>query len=167
MRSKLPTRTASQRLGFALATWFGVGNLPAAPGTFGSLAALPLAWLLANYGGVPALAVAGVAVFAVGWWASNVYVDTTGIDDPGPVVIDEVAGQWLTLLPAAPGVWWHWLAGFVLFRMFDIVKPWPVGWADKRIKGGFGVMFDDILAAIYAFAALTGLILIERSINFS
>jgi phosphatidylglycerophosphatase A len=150
-----------------LATWFGVGNLPAAPGTFGSLAALPIAWLLAYHGGPLALAVAGVAVFGVGWWASKVYIETTGIDDPGPVVIDEVAGQWLTLLAAAPGVWWHWLAGFVLFRFFDIVKPWPVGWADQRIKGGFGVMFDDILAAIYGFAVLTGLILIERSINFS
>ena len=162
-----PPRTAYQRLGIALATWFGVGKLPAAPGTFGSLAALPLAWLLANYGGVLALAAAGVVVFGVGWWASSIYVGTTGIDDPGPVVIDEVAGQWLTLLAAAPGVWWHWLAGFVLFRFFDIVKPWPVGWADKRIKGGFGVMFDDILAAVYALAALYALTLIERSVNFS
>lgn len=164
--SRPPPRTASQRLGFVLATWFGTGNLPAAPGTFGSLAALPFAWLLVNYGGATALAAAVVVVFVVGWWASTVYVETTGIGDPGPVVIDEVAGQWLTLLAAAPGVWWHWLAGFVLFRLFDIVKPWPVGWADKRIKGGFGVMFDDILAAIYAFAFLYGLILIERSRNF-
>ena len=162
-----PARMPSQRLGFALATWFGVGNLPAAPGTFGSLAAVPLAWLLANYGGTPVLAAAAVAVFGIGWWASNIYVGATGIEDPGPVVIDEVAGQWLTLLAAAPGVWWHWLAGFLLFRLFDIVKPWPVSWADRRVKGGFGVMFDDILAAIYAFASLTGLILMERSINFS
>ncbi len=167
MTGGVSPRKACRRLGIALATWFGIGNLPAAPGTFGSLAALPLAWLLANYGGATALAVAVVIVFAVGWWASAVYVETTGIDDPGPVVIDEVAGQWLTLLAAAPGVWWHWLAGFVLFRLFDIVKPWPVGWADKRIKGGFGVMFDDILAAVYAFAFLYGLILIERSNNFS
>ena len=162
-----PTRTTAQRLGFALATWFGVGNLPAAPGTFGSLAALPFAWLIAAYAGPLALGLAGVAVFCVGWWASNVYVGATGIEDPGPVVIDEVAGQWLTLVVAAPGVWWHWLAGFMLFRLFDIVKPWPVGWADKAIKGGFGVMVDDILAAAYAGGALYGLILIERSIDFS
>ena len=81
-----------------------------------------------------------------------------GQDDPGAVVIDEVAGQWLTLLPAATTVWWHWLAGFALFRFFDIVKPWPVGWADRRVKGGLGVMVDDIIAGAYAGVLLYALI---------
>lgn len=137
-------------IGFVAATWFGSGNLPWAPGTWGSLAALPFAWAILWFGNPTVLLGATAVVFAVGWWASIVYMNETGKSDPDPVVIDEVAGQWLALLPAAAGIWWHWLVGFLLFRLFDIVKPWPVGWADRRVKGGLGVMLDDILAAVYA-----------------
>jgi len=154
-------------LPLGLATWFGSGLLPKAPGTWGSLAALPFAWLILRYGGVWWLAAAALAVFLVGWWASNIYVEATGSDDPGAIVIDEVAGQWIALLPAAHGVWWHWLVGFALFRAFDILKPWPVGWADRHVKRGFGVMLDDVIAGVYAAAILYGIRLIKDLSNSS
>jgi phosphatidylglycerophosphatase A len=139
-----------------LATWFGAGYLPKIPGTWGSLAALPFAWLLHGGLGQWGLFAAALAVFAIGIPCANVYIRASGKDDPGPVVIDEVAGQWLTLVMAPMSVQFYVL-GFVLFRIADIWKPWPVSWADRQIKGGFGVMFDDVLAAIYAGAVLYGL----------
>jgi phosphatidylglycerophosphatase A len=136
-----------------LATWFGAGCLPKAPGTWGSLAALPLAWLLWLGGGRPLLAVAAVVVFFAGWWAAERTVATLGIPDPGSVVVDEVVGQWLVLIAAPPDLL-AWTIGFVLFRLFDIVKPWPVSWADRRIGGGLGVMLDDVLAGCYGLIAM-------------
>jgi len=138
-----------------LATWFGAGLLPKAPGTWGSLAALPFAWIIVSTGGVAALAVATAVVSAVGWWAADRYVRQTGVADPSEVVIDEVAGQWLTLL-VVPADLWFYLAGFALFRLFDIRKPWPVSWADRCLPGGLGVMVDDIFAGLYAAAVLYG-----------
>lgn len=137
-----------------LATWFGSGLLPRIPGTWGSLAALPFAWVIQSLGGPLALGLAIIAVFLIGWWASEVYVRRAGLDDPGAVVIDEVAGQWLVLLLVPPSLWMYFI-GFLLFRVFDILKPWPVSWADRYVKGGLGVMLDDILAALYGFAAMT------------
>ena len=139
-----------------LATWFGAGLLPKAPGTWGSLAALPFAWVIHAAYGAAGLAIATVVVFGVGLWASSLYVRRTGIRDPGAVVIDEVAGQWLTLLPVGTDPILY-AAGFVIFRVADIWKPWPVSWADKSLPGGFGVMADDILAGAYAGAALYAL----------
>jgi phosphatidylglycerophosphatase A len=136
-----------------LATWGGAGLMRPAPGTWGSAAALPFAWILAYIGGWPLLAVGVVVVFAIGWWAAQVYETADGGKDPSSVVIDEVAGQWLTLLPAKADPVLY-LAGFVLFRIFDIIKPWPVKLADRRVRGGLGIMVDDILAAIYAGALL-------------
>jgi phosphatidylglycerophosphatase A len=137
-----------------LCSWFGAGWLPKAPGTWGSLAALPLAWLLVWAGGWPLLAIAILLVFAIGWWAAERVVRQDGLEDPGWVVIDEVVGQWLTLLLVPPG-WVDYAIGFALFRLFDITKPWPVGWADRRIKGGLGIMLDDVLAGLYALAGLS------------
>lgn len=142
-----------KRLPILLATWFGAGYLPKAPGTWGSLAALPFAWWIYGAAGIGGLAAATGVVFIVGVWAAQVYADDTGGGDPGPVVIDEVAGQWLTLLvvPTDPLLYG---IGFVFFRIADIFKPWPASWADKKIKGGFGIMLDDIFAGVYAAAAL-------------
>jgi len=143
-----------------IATWFGTGLLPVAPGTFASLAAVPLAWLIQAAGGSWAVLAAAVAAFAVGWLAATIYARRSGQRDPGPVVVDEVAAQWLVLAltPAEP---LPYAVGFIAFRFFDIVKPWPISWVDRRWHGGFGIMFDDVLAAGYAvlvvaaFVALT------------
>lgn len=136
-----------------LATWFGSGLLPGAPGTWGSLAALPFAWLILVELGPWALLAAAALVFAVGLWCSARYASGRGQSDPAEVVIDEVAGQWLTLTVAVPGELWHFAVGFVLFRFFDIVKPWPVSLAERRLAGGLGIMADDVVAAVYAIIA--------------
>ncbi|HUK60081.1 MAG TPA: phosphatidylglycerophosphatase A [Stellaceae bacterium] len=135
-----------------VATLAGIGFLPKAPGTWGSLVALPFVWLAAHTGGAGAILAAAAAIFAIGWWAAAIVVQHMG-DDPPAVVVDEAAGQFLALA-AAPLDLWHYAAGFALFRLFDIAKPWPVGWADRTIPGGFGVMVDDVLAAVYAAAVL-------------
>jgi len=134
-----------------LATWFGVGLIPFAPGTFGSLAAVPFAWLISSYLGVLGLAVGVALVFGVGIWASGRFARARGISDPGPVVIDEIAGQWLALILIPPSLLGYAI-GFALFRAFDVIKPWPISVLDRRVKGGLGVMLDDLLAG--ALAAL-------------
>ncbi len=154
--SALPAGLGFGHPAVLLGTWFGVGLLPRAPGTWGSLAALPFAWGLRQGLGTPGLAIAAVVLFAAGVWAAGVYVRHSGREDPGAVVIDEVVGQWLVLLVVPPDAFLY-AVGFVLFRIADIAKPWPVSWADRSLKGGLGVMLDDVLAALYAGAALYGL----------
>jgi phosphatidylglycerophosphatase A len=139
-----------------LATWFGVGLLPKAPGTWGSLAALPFAWFIRDGFGAVGLAVAAAGFFVVGLWAASVYIHRAGEADPGAVVIDEVAGQWLVLVMVPPDLVLY-AAGFVLFRIADIFKPWPASWIDRTVKGGLGVMLDDTAAALYAGVALYAL----------
>jgi phosphatidylglycerophosphatase A len=136
-----------------LATWFGVGLAPIAPGTCGSLAALPMAWAIRVLWGAPGLALACATVFALGCWAAAAAAKASGVSDPGAIVIDEVVGQWLALL-ASPFDPLAWALAFVLFRLFDIWKPWPVRWVDRRVTGGLGVMLDDVAAAGYALVAL-------------
>ncbi|HML10441.1 MAG TPA: phosphatidylglycerophosphatase A [Stellaceae bacterium] len=132
-----------------MATGFGIGLLPKAPGTWASLAALPLGWLLQWRFGVPGLLVAAAIALAAGWWASARVAQASGIFDPGFVIIDEIAAQ-LLVLAGAPLDWRFYLAAFLLFRLFDIWKPFPVNWLDRNVKGGFGIMLDDVAAAIYA-----------------
>ena len=144
-----------------IATFGGVGHLRPAPGTWGSLAALPVAYLVLWLGGPFVFAAAILVVTAVGLAATRAEIAASGDSDPSHVVIDEVAGQWVALLPAGFGAW-HvgvpllalypaWIAGFLLFRLFDIWKPGPVGRADAR-GDAWGVMLDDLIAG--AFAAL-------------
>jgi phosphatidylglycerophosphatase A len=142
-----------------LATWFGVGLIPIAPGTWGSLAALPFAWAIRSLWGATGFAIAIAIVFFVGWWAAATVSKASVVRDPGFVVIDEVAGQWLVLL-AVPRDPLAWVLAFLLFRIFDIWKPWPVRWADREITGGLGVMLDDLLAAVYAALVLSVLLMI-------
>lgn len=147
-----------------IASGLGSGFSPNAPGTFGSLAALiPYFFLRDLHAGWLIGAIVGV--FVIGVIAANKIKRTIAEDDPGLMVLDEWAGQWLTMLPAItliPMYGWHmplWfelLAGFVLFRLFDILKPWPVSYVDREVKGGFGAMLDDVLAGVYAAAALIG-----------
>lgn len=136
-----------------VARGFGVGLLPGAPGTWGSLAALPVAWIIRDRWGLTGLAVAAGLAFVFGWWAAGRAARAGGVADAGEIVVDEIAGQWLALL-AAPQSLLAYALAFLLFRVFDIVKPWPVNWIDRRLKGGFGVMLDDAAAAGYAAAAL-------------
>ena len=127
--------------------------MPKAPGTWGSLAALPFGWIIVDQWGYSALAIASFLVFILGCWSSSAYVKLVGREDPGEVVIDEVAGQWIVLL-AAPLDPVAYVFAFLLFRVFDILKPWPISMADKNIKGGFGIMFDDVLAGVFGAAVL-------------
>lgn len=135
-----------------LATWFGIGLLPFAPGTWAALSALPLAYGLVRLGGVWALSAATAAVVVAGLWASGRVEADMGVKDPGPVVIDEVAGQWLALIPVALD-WRLWPIAFVVFRIADIGKPWPVSWAEQSLPGATGIMVDDLLAGAYAALA--------------
>jgi len=149
MTQTKPQRPASWHPANLLATWFGAGLSPVAPGTVGSLAALPFAYLLSHYLGIIGLGVAIAVVLVIGIWAAHRYSIRTASHDASPIVIDEVAGQWLALL-LVPADIVLYAIGFALFRLADIFKPWPIGWADRRIKGGFGVMFDDLLAGAIA-----------------
>jgi phosphatidylglycerophosphatase A len=133
------------------ATWFYSGRTTKAPGTMGSLAAVPVGWAIAVLLGYPALLAGIVIVFLVGIPISHKYSEMIGVHDPGEIVIDEVAGQWLCNGLVDLG----WLAAaFVMFRFFDILKPWPIRWIDRRISGGFGIMLDDILAGIFGMFVL-------------
>ncbi len=142
-----------------IGTVCGVGYLRPAPGTWGSLAALPMAWVLHVLGGFPLLVIATIAVFFGGLWATRVMTEGQDNHDPSEIVIDEVAGQftafWAISYPAwAYGIditalWPGWIAGFLLFRLFDITKPGPVGWADRR-NDPMGVMLDDVIAGMFA-----------------
>jgi phosphatidylglycerophosphatase A len=131
-----------------VATLAGIGRLPIAPGTAASLVALPFAWLLLRFGGVTGIAIAIVAVIVVGTWACDVYARISGSTDPPECVVDELAGQWIACA-FAPLTLGGFAVAFVLFRIFDIVKPWPVSRAEQ-FSGGAGIMADDLLAGAIA-----------------
>jgi phosphatidylglycerophosphatase A len=134
------------RLGLAIATVLGVGYAPVAPGTFGSAAGLLVWWLLPASTAVQAVVI--VAIFVAGSWGGSVAERHFGRTDPGQVVIDEVMGMLITLFLNPVG-WPGALAGFLLFRVFDVIKPWPANRLES-LPGGVGVMADDAMAAIYA-----------------
>jgi len=132
---------------------------PKAPGTFGSLAAIPPAILIHYYIGNLGLVIAAIIVAIIGTVSCHYYLKATGGEDPKEVVIDEVAGMWLTLA-IMPLTFKGYLLGFILFRFFDIIKPWPVSYADLRVPGAFGVMLDDILAGLYPVFILAVIMII-------
>ena len=144
------------RLAVFLATVAYCGYFPIAPGTAGSAAGL-LVYLLVAWAGSPIVEVAAIAlVFAAGAWAATHAERFFGGIDPGPVVIDEVLGMLITLA-FIPAGWQAMLAGFFLFRVFDVIKPFPADRLEK-FHGGFGIMADDAMAGVYANLALRGLI---------
>ena len=146
----------SRSLPVLLATGLGIGYVPFAPGTFGSLPSLALAWGLDRLAGGWAVA-AGAALFALaGTWAADRAATHFGVTDPRQVVVDEIAGQLiaLTFLPLGAGVL---AAAFVLFRIFDILKPWPANRLES-LPGGSGIMADDLMAGLYANLLLHGLV---------
>jgi phosphatidylglycerophosphatase A len=158
-RASLPPGVAPGALSTTLATWFGTGLIRPAPGTWGSMAALPMGFVLAVAGGPPAVLAGAVIVFAVGIWASEKLIKsldgTSQTDDQPSIVIDEVAGQLLALTTAGASPI-LFVLGFVLFRLFDIVKPWPIGFLDRRVPGAWGVMLDDVVAGLFAAVLVLG-----------
>ncbi|WP_413624105.1 phosphatidylglycerophosphatase A [Luteibacter sp. Lutesp34] len=136
-----------------LACGLGSGLTLKAQGTFGSLAAL-LPWLLLRDLPLPAWLAIIVVAFAIGVWACEVSGRILGVADHRSIVWDEFVGQWIALLPALVAPWWAVILGFLLFRLFDVWKPWPIGWFDRRVKGGLGVMLDDVIAGLFAAAVL-------------
>jgi len=137
-----------------LAFGFGTGLAPFAPGTFGSIPGVLLFWLTVDFGLYVQLGVAGVLVIA-GVWICGESARRIGVHDHGGIVWDEIAGIYITLL-AAPFSITAWVLAFLLFRFFDIVKPWPIRDLDHRLGGGLGIMLDDLVAALYA-AVILGL----------
>jgi phosphatidylglycerophosphatase A len=132
-----------------LASAGGVGLSPWAPGSCGSLVGVALAVLVMPIFGAAGLLVACLVLFLVGWWAAGRVARLSAIADPGFVVIDEVVGQGLVLAAVPPSIA-NYAGGFVLFRLFDIIKPWPISAVERRFRNGFGIMADDLTAAVYA-----------------
>ena len=135
-----------------LALGFGSGLAPVAPGTCGTLVAIPLYLVLAQLD-LPYYLASLVLCFGIGVYLCNYTSAALGVHDHSGIVWDEFVGFWITMI-AVPVTWQWILAGFVLFRVFDIVKPWPVKIVDAKMKGGFGIMFDDVLAGLYALACI-------------
>lgn len=152
--------------GIWLATWFGTGFFKPAPGTWGSLASIPPALILFSFQGIEAIIIGILIIFAIGLWATRVFEKQTGAHDHKMIVIDEAAGQWIALLVPLhfSGVTLLGISlAFVLFRFFDIMKPWPIGLIDKKLKGPAGVMLDDIFAGLFAGIILTAIYLLCRT----
>ncbi|MCI5060921.1 MAG: phosphatidylglycerophosphatase A [Alphaproteobacteria bacterium] len=139
-----------------VATWGGCGLMRPAPGTWGTLGALPLGIPLLVLGGVPALLLAIAILFPLGLWASKHFEAMAREKDSGMIVIDEVVGMFIALIPALLTPLSIGIA-FILFRFFDVLKPFPISWLENRIHGPMGVMIDDVVAGI--FAALVMIIL--------
>lgn len=135
-----------------LAFGFGSGLAPFAPGTFGTLAAV-LFYLLFQSLDLFSYSLLTAAMCIVGIWICGRSSEMLGVHDHGGIVWDEFAGYFITMIAAPPG--WIWIVvGFVLFRIFDILKPWPIQWADQHVSGGFGIMLDDIIAGLASFTVL-------------
>lgn len=145
----LPTALRFHHPAALLATWFGAGLLRPAPGTWGTLFTFPVALAIGWAGGSWALLAAALLAFAAGIWAAGLFCLAAEKDDAPEVVIDEVSAV-LLVLAALPMTPIGWVSAFFLFRFFDIMKPWPISAIERRFKGGFGVMIDDMIAALFA-----------------
>ncbi|NOY66858.1 MAG: phosphatidylglycerophosphatase A [Gammaproteobacteria bacterium] len=140
-----------------LACGFGTGAAPFAPGTFGTLIGLPVYWLMQDLG-IQWYLLVTLFLFLLGVWICDSTAKALGVHDHAGIVWDEVVGYVITMT-LAPAGWVWWLIGFLLFRFFDIVKPWPIKVLDQRVGGGFGIMIDDVLAGIFAAICLQLLVL--------
>jgi phosphatidylglycerophosphatase A len=136
-----------------LAFGFGSGLATKMPGTFGTLAALPLVVLLSHYASFSAYLIVTILVSILGIWICGKTAEDMGVHDDSSIVWDEVAGMLITML-AVPLSWQTVIVGFVLFRLFDILKPWPISYLDKHVHGGFGIMIDDVLAGLFALVCV-------------
>ena len=142
-----------------LAFGFGSGLSPKAPGTAGTLAAVPILYLMSFLTSVEYLIVLSMIIVA-GVWLCGQSSKMLGVHDHPGIVWDEFAGLLVTMI-AVPVTWGTVLAGFILFRLFDILKPWPIGWLDKKISGGLGIMLDDLVAGALALSILQLLLKFE------
>lgn len=150
-RSRAPASVFRNPVHF-LAFGLGSGAAPVAPGTFGTLAAVPLYLLLAQLS-LPLYLLVLVLAFGLGIWLCERTSRDLGVHDHGGIVWDEFVGFWLTMVAAPEG--WQWLlAGFLLFRLFDILKPFPINYLDRHVHGGLGIMLDDAVAGSFAWFAL-------------
>lgn len=131
---------------------FGSGLAPIAPGTFGTLAAIPFYWVLSLFPLWFYLAVILVAT-VVGIWICGESAKRLGVHDHGGIVWDEFVGFWITMIAAPSGLIWV-LLGFIIFRIFDIWKPWPIYIIDDKVQGGLGIMLDDVLAGVYSLIVM-------------
>lgn len=150
---RLDARFAWSHPAHVIALGFGAGLSPAAPGTVGTLVAFPVFWFLGGRDAGAALLAAGAVLFAVGVWACEVTGRHLGVSDHGGMCWDEIVA-FIVVLVFAPGGWPWQIAAFAVFRFFDIVKPPPIREIERRFKGGFGVMIDDMLAAAYTLLVL-------------
>ncbi len=139
-----------------LALGYGSGLFKPAPGTWGTLASVPLWWLLAQTT-LPVYVLICVISFVIGIYLCGKTAERLGVHDHSAIVWDEFVGLWVTMI-AVPVTWPNLLLGFVLFRIFDIVKPWPIRELDRKVHGGFGIMIDDIVAGIMACLSLHALV---------
>jgi phosphatidylglycerophosphatase A len=140
-----------------LALGFGTGCVPKMPGTIGTLVGilfyLPLVYLSSAYSSWTVYIVVTIALFLSGIWLCEVTANHLGVHDHGGIVWDEIVGFLITMTMVPPD-WRFVVLGFVLFRLFDIWKPWPISWLDRKVSGGLGIMLDDVLAGIYALIVL-------------
>ncbi len=135
-----------------LSLGFGSGLIPFAPGTFGTLAAIPLYLIIQPLSLVYYLLITILSLI-VGFYLCDKTAKALGVHDHGGIVWDEIVGYFITMI-AVPLDWKWIIAGFILFRFFDIVKPWPIKWIDAKVTGGVGIMLDDVLAGIFALIGL-------------
>ena len=126
----------------------------------GTLVALPIYFLMAQYLDSLSYALATLAIITLGFWICGITERALGSHDHGSIVWDEIAGFLVTMF-LAPVTWWSIIAGFVLFRAFDIAKPFPISWFDKELKGGFGTVMDDVVAGVFAWLCLQALLLVD------
>jgi phosphatidylglycerophosphatase A len=136
-----------------LAFGFGSGLSPVAPGTMGTLAAVPVYWLMVHYLSPGWYLLSVILLLILGVWLCHVSAEKLGVHDHPGIVWDEIVGYLITMF-AAPAGWMWVLIGFVLFRLLDVWKPWPIRYVDKKISGGWGIMLDDILAGVFAWVLL-------------
>ena len=141
-----------------LAFGFGAGLFPKAPGTMGTVVAVLIYLVLPS---MPPIIYAGLILlsFIFGIWICGKTAEDLGVHDHGGIVWDEFVGYWITMFMAPSGLFWV-LLGFVLFRLLDIFKPWPIKWADKELAGGLGIMLDDVLAGIMAALCMKALVVL-------
>ncbi|MFT2110883.1 phosphatidylglycerophosphatase A [Marinomonas sp. 2405UD68-3] len=155
MTDKVPNSVWRNPVHF-LAFGLGSGTVDKAPGTFGTLAAIPI-YLLMQHWADQTYLIMLISTFIVGVYLCDKTSKDLGVHDHSGIVWDEFVGFWITMWMAPEG-WLYIIIGFAFFRLFDILKPWPISWLDKKVHGGFGIMIDDVLAGVFAFFALQGLI---------